>query len=195
MHPVAFLTFAFAGLLALGDGQTIDPSSVPMSERAQWCTAQKESCPLLCSQVPGASEAAEVNDCEPSTLLYDCVCSNGNSPNASQYSLTIPYFECTRRNDQCVQNCGSNNECARACREDHPCGAQKPKRVKTTSSSTMAATATSEAQTTSNPDGFSDLGGSTDEPSGASATALNFGQTYGLAMVLMAVFAGFSLVL
>jgi hypothetical protein len=75
---------------------------------------------------------------------------NGQQPNSSQYSLTIPYYICTETNNQCVNNCGGNSACQSSCRQDHPCGAQDPPRVNTASaSSTMSATATGDAAASS----------------------------------------------
>ena len=187
-----------------------------------WCTNQKSSCPLLCLQIPGASSTPESNICDsvsirsriPSfpctnniqtSLAYSCVCSNGQQPNASQYSQTIPFYECTQAATDCVSNCAPNDSsCQTACRTDHPCGAQDPIRVNTSTMSTMASTTTGSGAATAGATAtgqntFTGFGGTS--PTGTSAAdrtqalALGFGRTYGLAIVLGSVCGGFMLVL
>jgi hypothetical protein len=142
-------------------------------------------------------------------LTYTCVCDNGLSPNASEYSQTLPYYICTQNNELCVQNCGiGNNDCASACREDHPCGAQNPTRVNSSTISTMSATATDGSASSTGSDGAvytgfgdgsSESGSSSSTPSGSSGSdsaatrmVLNVGEMYGLAMIAAGVFTGFT---
>ncbi|KAI5284594.1 hypothetical protein KEM54_001211, partial [Ascosphaera aggregata] len=78
-------------------------------------------------------------------LSFSCICSNGDIPNATEYSQTIPYYLCTERNNQCVKDCPNNNgDCQFRCRADNPCGAKSPKRLNTTTT-TATGTATSGA--------------------------------------------------
>ncbi|KAJ5310423.1 uncharacterized protein N7443_002884 [Penicillium atrosanguineum] len=78
---------------------TIDPSSVSLPLRKTWCSYQQNSCPLICLQVNGSS-GASVNTCDANSLDYSCICSNGISPNASEYSETMAYFICTEAGNQ-----------------------------------------------------------------------------------------------
>ena len=78
---------------------------------------------------PGGTQ---LNTCDADTLTYGCVCGDGNRPNVSEYTLTLPYFTCVEWGSQCVAACGSDNQCAGSCRQDHPCGALNPKRVNST---------------------------------------------------------------
>ncbi|MDI1488232.1 MAG: hypothetical protein OHK93_007506 [Ramalina farinacea] len=74
-----------------------------------------------------------------STLSYSCICSNGLQPNSSQYSQTIPYYECTTAATDCVNKCEqTDSSCQSACRTDNKCGAQNPTRVNLTTSSASA---------------------------------------------------------
>lgn len=108
---------AISILAALVSAQTIDPSSVPLATRQQWCTNQKAACPELCAQQSSTgSLSTSANTCDATTLDYACVCSSGLIPNASEYSQTIPYYECTEYNTQCVNGCGQDSTCAAACR-------------------------------------------------------------------------------
>jgi len=85
----------------------------------------------------------------------------------TEYSLTLPFHMCQEWGNQCVTACGLGaNQCASDCREKHPCGAQDPTRVNTTSlSATPEPTA---SKTNSADDGiFTGMdGGSGDEEDG-----------------------------
>jgi len=182
---------AAATLLTMAQAQyRVEPDSVPIADREQWCRSQVASCPLICEQTkPGTTL---VNECDVDSLTYGCLCGDNKKPNMSEYSMTLPYFVCREWGTQCVADCPqSDSECNRACREDHPCGALNPKKVKpTTSTAGPSASQTDEADTiyTDSP-GSSDDGG--DERDGASMLAL--GQAHGLAVVLGSLFVGFAM--
>ncbi|CAD6442091.1 1bae2c16-9ff6-4986-9ef9-389a44e3d112 [Sclerotinia trifoliorum] len=176
---------------------TIDPSSVLLATRKSWCQSQTQTCPSLCLQNGGNDSSTETNTCDPETLNYACICGNGLSPNASEYSLTLPYFICTQYATNCVAACNGDNNCQAACRDDHPCGAQNPTRINTTSSATQSSTGTAGASST-NAVAYTGLGGSTSTStpkSGAAQMTMDFGKSYGLAVIFAGVFAGFTLVM
>ena len=141
------------------------------------------------------------------TLDYSCVCANGLSPNASEFSQTIPYFECTEYGTQCVAKCNGDSTCQSACRTNNLCGAQSPKRVtlSTTSTTSASATGTQSGATKTTSEarlntGFGTAQTSTSSgggggSSGAEALVIDFGRTYGLALVLAAVCGGFVVML
>jgi len=184
----------------------IDPNSVPLSTRNSWCQSQTTTCPLLCLQLPGASSTTAENDCDATTLQYNCICGNGMSPNASEYSQTLPYFLCTEYGSQCVAACGGATSCQSDCRQQHPCGAQNPTKVNVTSTSSVASSTTLPAGATSGTAGivYTGIGGaaatntasssSSTTKSGSEAT-LDLGRSYGLAVVFVGLFAGFALVM
>ena len=102
----------------------------------------------------------------------------------------MPYFVCLEWGTQCVKNCGQNNDCSRDCRENHPCGAQHPTRVNSTSttlSSTSSATATNQR--------YSGLAGGDSNNPGSLAPALEAGRPFGLAIVVGGIAAGFAMML
>lgn len=201
---------AVSALLSAVNAQSINPNSVPLATRDTWCTSQISACPLICTQETNGSAATYSNTCDATTLDYSCVCSNGLSPNISEYSQTIPYFTCTESNNQCRLNCGiSNNACAAACVDDNPCGAQNPTRVNSTAATTgtAAATGASASGSGSATSVYSGFGGSAASSTGSSSSsssshsssganaALNFGQIYGLGVVAAGIVTGFAVLL
>jgi poly-gamma-glutamate capsule biosynthesis protein CapA/YwtB (metallophosphatase superfamily) len=165
-------------------------------------------CPLICAQQANNSAATDANTCDPTTLTYSCICSNGLAPNASEYSQTLPYYICTAYNTQCQTACGNDNTCAAACVQDHPCGATNPTRVNTSTITTMSATSTkagAAASTASDGVIYTGFGGGAAATttaaaggSGSSAAAklaVNVGQIYGLGLLSACIFAGFSFML
>ncbi|KAF4977986.1 hypothetical protein FZEAL_5568 [Fusarium zealandicum] len=176
----------------------IDPKSVPLSLRNVWCDNEKETCPLICGQTGDGN--TKVNDCDPETLTYGCICSDGKQPNISEYSLTLPYYVCQEWGNQCVKDCGNSASCASDCRENHPCGASNPKKYNETDD----ASETGALKPSATDDGsviFSDAPGSEDDDSNSgsgssntnSSAALEAGRTWGLAVVLGGMFVGFAM--
>jgi len=210
-----FSTYALAAISVLFTSvhsQSIDPNEVSLSLRDSWCTNQISACPLICTQETDGSAATYANTCDPATLAYSCVCSNGLTPNITEYSQTIPYYTCTQYNNDCVNNCGlGNNECANDCRTDNPCGALNPTRVNTTStSSTSTATATGSdssgsgtavytgfgsAATSAGASQSSDSSSSSNNNNSKSGATMvvDMGRIYGLGVVAAGIFAGFAL--
>lgn len=185
-----------------------------------WCVQEIYTCPLICLQT---SDGAQINTCDAvgfprilpaiadcsrartsltlprqQTLTYGCLCNNGLQPNMTEYSLTLPFFVCTEWGQQCVADCGSENQCASACTQDHPCGATNPTRTNTTTSSTMSATGGATAQASNQV--FTGLGGGSptavaDAGTSGAGPAVPLGNVFGLGAVAGAVFAGFALTL
>ncbi|KAK1138922.1 hypothetical protein N8T08_001662 [Aspergillus melleus] len=161
LHSLALL----ASVAGLASGQTIDPSTVDESTRDYWCQSQTSACPLLCLQMPGASNKPKDNSCSAKTLDYTCICSNGQSPNASEYSETIPYFICSEQNNKC-----------------------NPKRVNTT---TATSTVSTPAATTS----LAPFTGEADAKGLAPRQSVEMGHVYGTVAVVGAFLAGFATLL
>lgn len=133
------------------------------------------------------------------TLQYGCVCADLSKPNLSEYSMTIPFHLCQEWGNNCVKDCGAwDNECSNSCREDHPCGAQDPKKSNATTSSVSKPSATPSSDPNQVFDGLSgetDGASSSNNNKGSGAAALHFGQAYGLVVVLTSLFAGFAIML
>ncbi|KAL8692526.1 MAG: hypothetical protein Q9218_002471 [Villophora microphyllina] len=203
MHCPAILAVLATQLVRLAAPQTIDPSTVDDATKQKWCNDQQAACPLLCLQ-QNASDVPTSNDCTPSTLDFSCVCDNGQQPNASEYSQTIPFYECTEAATQCVNNCNKGDTaCQSTCRTAHPCGAQNPTRINTSTISTMAATSTggsSGSKETGASAVYTGFGaasttGSSSGKSDAQALAIGFGRSYGLAIMFICISAGFTFLL
>ncbi|KAF1818086.1 uncharacterized protein K489DRAFT_420370 [Dissoconium aciculare CBS 342.82] len=182
----------------------INPNSVNNDTRRAWCTSQITQCPLICLQTPGNSATTRSNTCDWPSLTYSCVCSNGVSPNISEYSQTIPFYICQEWGNQCVSNCGSGNSaCQSDCRQNHPCGAQNPTRQNTSTLTGVAnvAAATTDAAGQTVYDGI--LGATaaaqtgTNRNAGASlrVLALGTGQTFGSLAIVGFVFGAFAVLL
>ncbi|KAI1421308.1 hypothetical protein F5Y12DRAFT_768553 [Xylaria sp. FL1777] len=163
----------------------IDPDSVPLSTRDNWCQQEKSTCPIICDQVPPGGY--QVNDCDPMALTYGCICDNGMSPNLSEYSLTLPFFICQEWGTQCVAGCNGDASCASDCQQNHPCGALNPTRVNQTTSSTGTATQTGAAATSSAGQIYDGLGGdgssgsdsSDSKPKNGASPLLQYGSLVG----------------
>ncbi|OAA62255.1 hypothetical protein ISF_05264 [Cordyceps fumosorosea ARSEF 2679] len=172
--------------LAQADYQ-IDPSTVPLATRQRWCRDEKLTCPLICQQTEPRTTL--VNDCDPETLQYGCLCGDNKQPNVSEYSLSMPYYVCTEWGRQCVAKCNNNNVCASDCLQNHPCGATNPQRQNASATSTQGATAT---QTGSDGLYTGPPGSSSDKKTGA-GSALEAGRSWGFAVVFVGMFAGFAM--
>ncbi|KAF2754197.1 hypothetical protein EJ05DRAFT_504298 [Pseudovirgaria hyperparasitica] len=186
----------------------IDPSSVSSSDRQSWCLNQKTQCPLICLQTNnGESATTRSNTCDPKNLEYSCVCEDGTSPNLTEYSLTIPFYECQEFGNQCVKNCGlANNACADRCRADNLCGAQSPTLSNTTSTvgpkSTTGPSATSgAADADATGDNFQSLDGSDNNQggnngnNGGTGAAGVLGANFGFAVLVSGLIGGFAVLL
>ena len=103
----------------------------------------------------------------------------------SEYTQSIPYHTCTEFGTQCVDDCEDHdNDCARACREDHPCGAQDPYTPSgTVEVSKPTSTADDEDEI------YDGMAGDDDSSSGR----VEIGRAYGTVVVLGALFAGFAM--
>ncbi|EGX89401.1 hypothetical protein CCM_07653 [Cordyceps militaris CM01] len=203
---VSFKTTGFVAAAALATvaqaDYTIDPKTVPFATRGnepyiswtsmtpadgllldRWCRDEKLTCPMICQQTEPRTTL--VNDCDPETLMYGCLCGNNKQPNISEYSLSIPYY--------CVNKCNNNNMCASDCLQNHPCGATNPQRYNASATSSQGATAAktgSDGIYTGPPGSAND--GSSGKKSGA-GSALEAGRSYGFAVVFVGLFAGFTM--
>ncbi|KAK1716657.1 hypothetical protein BDP67DRAFT_488083 [Colletotrichum lupini] len=195
----------------------VEPSSVPLATRSTnfcypcspgntypvvgdlakaWCADEKNTCPIICQQVEPRTTL--VNDCDPETLTYGCICGDKNQPNMTEYSLTLPYHVCQEYGNQCVKACGLGaNQCSSNCRQNNPCGAQNPTRQNSTSTAgTATASATASETSGAIYTGLGDSGSSSSgSSSGSGAAALEMGRSAGLAVLVGSLIGGAALLL
>ncbi|CDM30912.1 hypothetical protein DTO013E5_440 [Penicillium roqueforti] len=119
---------------------------------SSWCSAQRNTCPDLCSS------GTKLNSCDPTTLKFSCVCSDGSTPNVTSYIQTVPFYVCQATYGQCINSHPNDAEGQRACKQaSADCGSKNASAVTTTSSaaatsasatSTLALATTTDSSTT-----------------------------------------------
>merc|ERR1711977_768919 len=196
-----------------GDGQyTIEPNSVPLATRQNWCRAQFNTCNSVCGG------QAFPNNCDAATLTYSCVCTNGNQPNISNYQQSLAAYECRAWKDGCNERNPTDAEAQQNCL-DTPCGSKLVSEASSSSSSSMASmTATSSSSgsdSTNSASSTAAAGGSSDSDSDSDssasgtasssaaaasqsdsgAAAMRFAQTYGTGVFATGLLAFFGLAL
>ncbi|KXJ95930.1 hypothetical protein Micbo1qcDRAFT_158057 [Microdochium bolleyi] len=117
-----------------------NPGLVPLGDRVGWCNAQSNACGKFCISL-GA------NSCDENTLQFNCSCTNGQSPDLTEYKDTLPWNICQFNFITC-NKAGENNAAAQqACKQNiqSKCGTKaisdaKPIDASTTSSSAPSST-------------------------------------------------------
>jgi len=84
-------------------------SDVPDSTRSSWCSAQLSACTTLCSGTLN-------NTCDPTSLAYNCTCSNGSAPGLQYYENTMPWYKCEEAYSECVDNNPNNLSGQQGCK-------------------------------------------------------------------------------
>ncbi|TKA79773.1 hypothetical protein B0A55_03299 [Friedmanniomyces simplex] len=210
-------TTALTGLVSAQNYSTSGPisvtaSSVPYDTRLSWCRAQQNSCPQICGG------QAYPNNCDSNTLNYTCTCSNGNSPNISNYDQTIPSFVCAQWKIDCVAahpndltgqtaclsiTCGSMNASSGSTTSSSASGSASSTASSTggvvaggASSSAAASSATgSSAPSSSGGSASSTASSSAAAASSSSSAALNVAMNYGTGILATAMLAFFGFAL
>ncbi|KAF3930878.1 hypothetical protein ABW19_dt0204604 [Dactylella cylindrospora] len=170
MFSTSLIAVALTTLLSVNAQTywTINPDDLDLGTKQTWCQNQISSCSLLC--LDQQSGGGFTNDCDPETLVYNCICADNTVPNATEYSQTIPYFLCTYSVENCVQNCGpSDPTCAQLCRSGRTCGASNPTRAKSSSTFTVVSTTSTKKSTSTGVAGDDDE--AFDEPTATDAEA------------------------
>ena len=189
-------TLLAAAMAVVAIAQTtpqIDPESVDEGTRDRWCNDQITSCPFICEQTEPRTTLE--NDCDSNSLTFNCICGDNKPANLTEYTLTLPFYICQEKGQQCQKACAGDNSCAAACFENNPCGATSPRRANGTATTTLP-----EATTSSGGDRdtvFTGRPGQDNNNEGGSggsgAGALNVAGAYGMAVVVGGLFAGFAL--
>ncbi|KAK3354616.1 hypothetical protein B0H65DRAFT_19133 [Neurospora tetraspora] len=124
---------------------TVPVDSVDPNTRNQWCVAQYNTCKILCGM------SVSSNDCDITTLKYDCTCSSGDSPALEDYTQTVPTFMCQTAYSTCITNHANDAMGQDKCKADifDKCGTQDPNKAVIKTSSSAAPASTSAAKPTS----------------------------------------------
>ncbi|KGO61709.1 hypothetical protein PEX2_016140 [Penicillium expansum] len=109
---------------------------VSSSQLSDYCSAQRNTCPEICQQ------GTKLNSCDPSTLKFSCVCSDGSTPDVTPYAQTVPFFVCQDTYIQCVNSHPNDAEGQRACKKAATCGSKNASAVTTTASTTTMSSTT-----------------------------------------------------
>lgn len=185
-----------SGLLSLAAAQVYpvpSPDDIDENTRNIWCTQQYASCTGLCQdQTQGG---AEINDCWVEDLNFSCICEDGSTPNATEYSLAIPFNLCQQSKQMCVDNCDGDTACADLCFIGKTCGASDPTRVNITTTTTAGSRPTgSNGDDDENTDGNDE--DEEEDPfkadTGMGVRLANFGSAYGIGAMVFGVALGFA---
>ncbi|KAL1882655.1 hypothetical protein Plec18167_003077 [Paecilomyces lecythidis] len=197
---VVLMISAFAAGIAAQANYTLpagfNSGEVSSTEKASWCTGQRNICPKICSG------AAQTNTCDPDTLSFSCVCSDGSVPNSSEYKQSLPYFVCEANFGQCINNHPNDLDGQEQCKQqEKTCGKKDPDSASSASTSSAAATTGAAATTlaTSTTTGgtvaSTTAAKATASTSSSAASAVKLGQDYSAALLAGGLLAGFRFVL
>ncbi|PCH05887.1 Hypothetical protein PENO1_010580 [Penicillium occitanis (nom. inval.)] len=128
-EATAYYNYTFPAGFNLGE--------VSSTKLGQWCQGERNTCPLVCGG------AASANDCDATTLNFDCTCSNGTTPDLTPYKNTIPFYVCQENYGQCIANNPNDLDAQQACKANATCGTIDLSAVSSTSASASSTTAAS----------------------------------------------------
>jgi hypothetical protein len=149
-------TTVLAALSALGaafaqSNFTVDPNTIELTTRTEWCNAEFNTCGILCG---GNTKA---NSCSPTDLKFVCTCSNGTAPGLEYYIQTMPTLLCEVAFSECIEKNTGNSQGQGKCKTDikSKCGTLDPTKAQvgdggsgSSSSSTTTAAPTGLGTTT-----------------------------------------------
>ncbi|KAK5952668.1 hypothetical protein OHC33_006260 [Knufia fluminis] len=164
--------------------QGFNTNNVTSSTKFDWCLAQLNQCPQICGG------AASLNDCDSTTLTYNCVCPNGTVPDSSAYTQTLPFYICQETYIQCINNNPNDAQGQAACKEQQQCGtrnatAEALQQTGSASSSTASSTGSATSSASGTGSAASSAASATESAAQAPMTTYATGA---FAAVLMAAF-------
>ncbi|KAF9087532.1 hypothetical protein BGX23_008056 [Mortierella sp. AD031] len=132
---IGFFTSRAFGVLAilatLACVSAFDPMTVDNSTKLTWCQNQVGFCTNVCQELTNGGQTID-NRCDIQTLLYTCECQGGIVPNTTEYTYTIPYFQCVADVQSCIKDCPqADNGCYTKC-NSRSCAAEFPKKYNQT---------------------------------------------------------------
>ncbi|KAF2166564.1 hypothetical protein M409DRAFT_23199 [Zasmidium cellare ATCC 36951] len=193
LATAAFAAVASAQNYSTSGNLSVDTSQIPSALKSSWCRAQTNSCPQICGG------RASPNNCDSNTLTYQCVCTDGSSPNISDYDQTIPSFVCQTWVGNCVDAHPNDLDGQTGCRSV-TCGSRNASSnlaATTSSAATTSATASSSssAESTSASGTPTGSSASTTATTSSAAMALHVAEQYGTGIIAGGLLALFGLVL
>ncbi|KAK3341424.1 hypothetical protein B0T25DRAFT_341687 [Lasiosphaeria hispida] len=166
--------------LAVAQNFTVDPAKVEPSIRSDWCKSEFNTCDTLCARSPTA------NSCDPTTLKFECTCTNGSAPGLEYYSQSLPSLICQKAFEICNADNAGEPQKQSDCKKNiqAKCGTLDASKAEVggevTSSSAAVPSATGASTAASTPT-------STSSTAAAATKAAYIGN--GVAMVAAGVFA------
>ncbi|KAF1953932.1 hypothetical protein CC80DRAFT_494178 [Byssothecium circinans] len=171
---------------------TVQPNSVPQSQRETWCKASTNTCPELCGGQGNIASGG--NDCSPSTLAHTCECRNGTKPNLAEYEQTVEAQMCRFWYSGCINATNQDASLQFNCDQtrNNLCG-NKTSKAATSSGSGSSSALPSRTNSAGSSEGTS---GAASSPSPSSAAmALDVVREYGTPLLAGGMAAVFGLVL
>jgi hypothetical protein len=136
-----------------------------------------------------------LNNTSQTTLDWTCTCINGNTPNFTDYTQTMPFYICQQWIANCVASNQGDAEAQFACRTV-VCGSTEPNSTESadedTPSSTSSASSSSATSGTPTSSGGASSAAATSQ---GAAAALSVAKTYGTGILATGLLAIFGLAL
>ncbi|KAF2744090.1 hypothetical protein M011DRAFT_470753 [Sporormia fimetaria CBS 119925] len=92
---------------------SLDPNTIELEQRQEWCRAQRNTCPELCGGINQLDRAGQT--CDINTLEYTCKCANGTEPDMAKYQQSVPGLMCFKWYDNCIAASGEDLEFQTQC--------------------------------------------------------------------------------
>ncbi|KAJ1656815.1 hypothetical protein IWQ61_003681 [Dispira simplex] len=90
--------------------------SVSKSQKNTWCNQNNAFCKNVCQNL---TSSASVATCDSDTLVYDCRCKNGETPDPTEWNFPIPYYLCVQGVSDCQKSCDIGEaSCHQNCQKD-----------------------------------------------------------------------------
>ncbi|KAJ5577865.1 uncharacterized protein N7459_006829 [Penicillium hispanicum] len=149
---------------------------VKPDELNSWCQGQRNVCPSICKG------STKQNTCDPKSLSFNCVCSDGSTPDVSPYIQTVPFYVCEATFGQCISSHPNDADGQKACKQAATCGSKNASATDTTSTSTSASSTLSLTTSTS----------STESSKSASSSVAAQSTTHNAAVPMGSLIEGYS---
>lgn len=87
-----------------------------------------------------------INPAVQTDFTFECECSDGKTPDVSQYKDTFPFFVCQENFAQCISNNAADSDSQQKCKDARKkCGTKDPKDAESSATTTSSASGMSTA--------------------------------------------------